>query len=77
LLEIGELCQCFTISAGKDSCPSGSYKTHRQSLIQDVITSKMPRCHGVGDRRIFMRPVEPRARQQPHGAAVEARMRMR
>ena len=29
---------------------------------------------GRGDRRIFVRPVEPGAGEQPHRAAVEARM---
>jgi hypothetical protein len=29
---------------------------------------------GRRDRRVFVRPVQPGARQQPHGAAVEARM---
>ena len=32
------------------------------------------RCDGRGDRRIFARPVEPGAGEQPHGAMIEARM---
>jgi hypothetical protein len=32
------------------------------------------RRYSRGDRRIFVRPVEPGAREQPHRAAIEARM---
>jgi hypothetical protein len=36
--------------------------------------ARAERRHGLGDRRVFVRPVEPGAGQQLDGAAVEARM---
>ena len=43
-------------------------------LAVEIGLARAERRHRRGDRRIFMRPVEPGARQQPHRAAVEPRM---
>ena len=43
-------------------------------LAVEIGLAGTERVHRRGDRRIFVRPVEPGARQQFHRAAVEARM---
>ena len=40
----------------------------------EISLTRAERCHGFGDRGIFVRPVEPGAGQQFHRAMVEARM---
>ena len=43
-------------------------------LAVEIGFARLERRHGLGDRRIFMRPVECCTRQQFHRAAVEARV---
>ena len=40
----------------------------------EIGLARIERGHGLGDSRIFMRPVEAGARQQLHRAAVQPRM---
>jgi hypothetical protein len=47
---------------------------HAAQFAVEISVLSAKRRHGHRDRRIFMRPVEPGAREQPHRAAVEARM---
>jgi hypothetical protein len=51
--------------------PSGAYAAQ---LAVEIGLARPERRHGIGDRRIFVCPVEPGSRQQPRGTAIEARM---
>jgi hypothetical protein len=51
--------------------PSGEDATQ---FAVEIGLARAKRRHGRGDRRISMGPVEAGARQQPHVAAIEARM---
>jgi hypothetical protein len=55
----------------KEVMPSGRTP---HSYAVEIGLCRRQRCHGRGDRRVFVRPVEPGAREQPHGAMIEARM---
>ena len=54
-----------------DVMPSG--RTPHSSPVEIGLVGP-ERRHGRGDRRVFMRPVEPGAGQQPHRATIEPRM---
>ena len=47
---------------------------HAAQLGVEIGLLGRERRHRRGDRRVFMRPVEPGAGEQTHGAAIEARM---
>ena len=47
---------------------------HAAQFAVEIGLARAERRDGRGDRRIFVRPVEPGAGQQPHRAAVEPRM---
>src|ERR1700750_2103549 len=55
----------------KEVMPSGPTP---HSSPSEISLARADRRYGVGDRRIFTRPVETGAREQLHAAAIEARM---
>ena len=52
---------------------SDAVGAHAAKLAVQIGLSGAERRHGLGDRGIFVGPVEPGAREQPHGAMIEAR----
>ena len=52
----------------------GAVGAHAAQFAVEIGLARVERRHGLGDRRIFVGPVEPGARQQLHRAAVEPRM---
>src|SRR5205823_5863161 len=49
-------------------------REHAAQFAVKIGLARAERRHGLGDRRVFMRPVEPGAGEELNGAAVEARM---
>jgi hypothetical protein len=63
------------IGRGLDHAEGGdAVGAHAAQLAVEIGLFGPERRDGPGDRRIFMRPVEPGAGEQPHRAAFEARM---
>jgi hypothetical protein len=48
--------------------------SHAAQFAVEIGLAGAERRDGLSDRRIFVRPLEPGARQKAHGAAIEARM---
>jgi hypothetical protein len=54
---------------GLDHAEGGdAVEAHAAQLAVEIGLFGAKRRRGGGDRRIFVRPVEPAAREQPHGA---------
>ena len=63
------------IRRGLDHAEGGdAVREDAAQLAVEIGLTRAERRHGRGDRRIFMRPVEPGAGQQSHRAMIEPRM---
>jgi hypothetical protein len=57
-----------------DAERSNAVGAYAAELAVEIGLAGIERCYGLGDRRIFMRPVEPGAGQQLDRPAVEPRV---
>ena len=64
-----------SVRCGLDHAERGDAVRKRAAQFAvEIGLVRIERRHGLGDRRVFMRPVEAGAGEQVDGAAVEARM---
>jgi hypothetical protein len=63
------------VRRGLDHAEGGdAVGAHAAELPVEIGLCSADRCQGIGDRRVFLRPVEPGAGEELHRAVVEPRM---